>query len=129
MNSDGLLAKAEQYIRSAKLLYDADDFDSTVSRAYYAMFYIAEALLFRLGLSFSSHHAVTAAYGQHFAKTKVLEPRFHRILLSAFDLRQRSDYQIDSGVTRHDAAVTIADAAEFLAAARQWLENNPLTAS
>lgn len=124
MNLDGLLAKAEQYIRSAKLLDDAGDFDSAVSRAYYAMFYVAEALLFHLGLSFSSHHAVTAAYGQHFAKTKVLEPRFHRALLSSFDLRQRGDYQIDSGLTGRDAELTIADATEFLTAARQWLENN-----
>lgn len=124
MDSDGLLVKAEQYIRSAKLLRDNGDLDSAASRAYYAMFYVAEALLYRLGLSFSSHHAVTAAYGQHFAKTRLLEPRFHRALLSAFDLRQRGDYQIDSGLTLQDAETTIDDATEFLAAAQQWLDEN-----
>ncbi|MEZ4864768.1 MAG: HEPN domain-containing protein [Caldilineaceae bacterium] len=125
MDSDGLLTKAEQYLQSAQLLRDHGDYDSSVSRAYYAMFFVAEALLFRLGFSFSSHHAVTAAYGQHFAKTKILEPGFHRALLSAFDMRQRGDYQALSGLTMQDANSTIIDALAFLAAARQWLADTP----
>ena len=125
MDSDGLLAKADQYLRSAQVLRDIGDFDSAISRAYYAMFYVAEVLLFRIGLSFSSHHAVTAAYGLHFAKTKQLDPRFHRLLLQAFEMRQRGDYQIDSGLTGFDADLVLKDATEFLTAARQWLTENP----
>lgn len=40
-----LLEKAERYLRSAKLLENAGDYDSAASRSYYAMFYGAEALL------------------------------------------------------------------------------------
>jgi uncharacterized protein (UPF0332 family) len=43
-------------------------FDFAVSRAYYAIFYAAEAILLLKGLSFSSHSAVAAAYGKEFAK-------------------------------------------------------------
>jgi len=45
MPSDPLLAKAERYIRSAQLLAQHGDLDSSASRLYYAMFYMAEALL------------------------------------------------------------------------------------
>jgi hypothetical protein len=45
MPSDPLLTKAERYVRSAKLLVQHGDLDSAASRLYYAMFYIAEALL------------------------------------------------------------------------------------
>jgi uncharacterized protein (UPF0332 family) len=88
-------------------------------------FTIAEVLLDRLGFTFSSHHAVIAAYGLHFAKTQALHPRFHRVLIDAFEKRQLGDYTVDSGLTQDDADNLLIDATEFLAVARQWLENNP----
>ena len=86
------LEKAERFIRSAQILIDSDDHDSAASRLYYAMFFTAEALLEALGLSFSSHRAIISAYGQHFAKTKELDPRFHQVLITAFNQRQLGDY-------------------------------------
>lgn len=38
-------------------------YDFAVSRAYYAMFYIAEAFLLGQDLSFSSHAGVISAFG------------------------------------------------------------------
>ena len=64
-----LLEKAERYIHSAELLAAEQDYDSAASRLYYAMFYVAQALLESLGQSYSSHRAVISAYGQHFAKS------------------------------------------------------------
>ena len=69
--------------------------DSAAGRVYYAMFYIAEALLYDQDLEFSKHSAVHAAYGKHFAKTGVLEPKFHRWLLDAFNTRIQTDYGFD----------------------------------
>jgi len=48
-----LLSKAHDSVRAAKLLSDAKLCDLAVSRAYYAMFYVAEAFLLGVGLSFS----------------------------------------------------------------------------
>ena len=59
MNAEpALLRKARRYLESARLLSDAGDYDSAVSRTYYAAFYVAETLLDRLGLAYSSHRAV-----------------------------------------------------------------------
>ena len=125
MPSDPLLAKAARYIRSAQLLAQHGDLDSAASRLYYAMFYMAEALLAARGLSFSSHSAVISAYGQHFARTQVLDPRFHRALLTAFSQRQLGDYAVDSGLSSEDIQTLISDAEDFLSAAGEWLEGQP----
>jgi uncharacterized protein (UPF0332 family) len=122
MPSDPLLAKAERYIRSARLLAQHGDLDSAASRLYYAMYYIAEALLAARGLSFSSHSAVISAYGQHFARTRAMDPRFHRALLTAFSQRQLGDYAVDSGLSGEDIDALLGDAEDFLSAAGGWLE-------
>ena len=45
-----LVQKAKRYIKSAKILLNDGDFESCVSRIYYAMFYCAEAALLTKGL-------------------------------------------------------------------------------
>jgi uncharacterized protein (UPF0332 family) len=65
---EALLKKARESVRAAKLLADNRLYDFAASRAYYAMFYVAEALLLSQGLSFSKHSAVIAAFGQRFVR-------------------------------------------------------------
>ncbi len=66
----GLAGKAERRFASAKDEIGKGNYDFAVSHFYYAMFYLAEALLLTKGLRFSKHSAVIAAFGEHFAKTK-----------------------------------------------------------
>lgn len=119
---EDLLNKADRYIASAKLLVEDGDFDSAASRLYYAMFYVAQALLEGRGLVYSSHKALISAYGQHFAKTQELDPRYHRALLSAFSQRQLGDYAVHSGLQREDIDALLIDAQDFIVAARGWLD-------
>ncbi|MBS3933619.1 MAG: HEPN domain-containing protein [Truepera sp.] len=116
-----LWQKAERYLRSAALLVADGDLDSAASRLYYAMFYLAEALLDAEGMRFSSHQALISAYGQRFAKSGALDPRFHRALITAFNRRQLSDYLAPSGLTADDINDMRADAEAFLAAAKRYL--------
>lgn len=122
-DSDALLLKDERFIRSARLLADDGDFDSAASRLYYAMFFLAEALLAVRGASFSSHSAVISAFGQQFAKTREIDPRFHRALLTGFSQRQLGDYAISSGLSDVDIESLADEAVNFLAAARTWLHD------
>src|SRR5688572_14842399 len=94
-----MIPESEELIERAKMSQKAaanllrDGFPNfAASRAYYSMFYVAQALLLSKGLSFSSHSAVIAAYGKEFAKTKLLDPEFHRLLMDAQDKRNIGDY-------------------------------------
>lgn len=124
-DSDALLVKAERFIRSAQLLANDGDFDSAASRLYYAMFFLAEAMLAARGASFSSHSAVISAFGQQFAKTREIDPRFHRALLTGFSQRQLGDYAVSSGLSDVDIDSLTDEAINFLATARSWLHEHP----
>lgn len=116
-----LLEKAERAIRAAEVLRDADEAEFAAGRVYYAMRYVAEALLYERGMVFRQHTAVRAAFAKEFAKTGLLDPKFHRWLLTASDLRLRGDYQALVHVTDEDIETGLRQAREFLAAARDLL--------
>jgi uncharacterized protein (UPF0332 family) len=73
-----LIEKARRYLRSTELLIQDGDYDSAVSRSYYAMFYSAEAALLKKKMTFISHKAVISAFGQHFVKTWIFDKHMAR---------------------------------------------------
>jgi len=117
----GWRKRSDRLLRSARLLLEDGDVESAVSRAYYAMFFAAEALLARLGLSFSSHHAVIGAFGREFAKAGRLPVELHRFLIDAVEARNLGDYQVRSGLVEKTAAQHIESAERFVEAAAEWL--------
>lgn len=119
---EAMVQKAERFITSAMLLRQHGDLASAVSRLYYAMFYCAEALLLTKGLSYSRHGGVIAAFGQHFVKTGELPSEMHRWLQSAFDKRQVADYEVYPVLTDSDVDVMEAQARQFLAKTREYLQ-------
>jgi len=68
-----LIERAKKYLKSSRTLLVDGDYESSVSRAYYAMFYSAEAVLLTKNLSFSSHRGVISAFREYFVKTHVLQ--------------------------------------------------------
>jgi uncharacterized protein (UPF0332 family) len=111
---DALLLKAQDNLEAARLLLEEELNEIAASRAYYAMFYTAEALLFTRGLVFSSHSAVIAAYGKEFAKPGLLNPEHHRHLLDAFEARQLGDYGVDTPIPKEQVEMILSWAERFL---------------
>jgi uncharacterized protein (UPF0332 family) len=117
-----MLDKAERYVASAELLHAQGDYDSAISRLYYAMFYCAEALLTAEGLAYSSHKAVIAAFGQHFAKTGKLPSSMHQWLREGFEKRQISDYDFVLTVREDDVIDLSGKAQQFITATASFLK-------
>jgi len=122
--SERLLDKAVRAIASAERELASGDAEFAVARAYYAMFYVAEALLNEKGLHFKKHGGVHGAFGEHFAKTGELDSRYHRWLLAAFEKRVTADYGVEDVIESHDAEETITHAREFLETTRRYLERD-----
>jgi uncharacterized protein (UPF0332 family) len=116
------LEKAARSVEAAERLTKDGDAEFAVGRAYYAMFYAAEALLNENQLRFRKHAGVHRAFAQHFAKNGLLDEKYHRWLIAAFSKRIIGDYGIDADLTAEDAAVLIDQAHQFLKAATQFLE-------
>lgn len=120
-DTEELFGRAGQAIHAAEILLDGDEVAFAVGRAYYAMLYTAEAVLIERGYRFKTHGSVHGLFGQHFAKTGLLDAKFHRWLIDAFDERLTGDYAIRPNIAREDVVATIARACEFLEAARRFL--------
>jgi len=116
-----LLNKALRAIRAAETLLQGGDADFASGRAYYAMFYTAEALLNEKGLRFRKHGGVHGAFGEHFIKNSLLDAKYHQWLLDAFDKRVQGDYGVEAVVTDEEVERMIEQAREFLQEARRIL--------
>jgi len=119
------LAVAAEVLADSEMTLAQGSFRTATSRAYYAMFYCASALLHTKGLRSSRHGNVVAAFGREFAKTGLLDAKFHRFLSKAFDARQASDYEVLQGIPKETAALAVQRAREFLEATRAYLAANP----
>ena len=121
-SSEQLLQKASRAIEAANTLLDNGLSEFSTGRAYYAMFYTAEALLNEKGLRFRKHGGVHSAFGEHFIKVNLFDAKYHRWILDAFDRRIESDYGTEVLVINEDTLELIEQAKEFLQAARAFLE-------
>lgn len=120
-SSEKLFEKAERAIQATRTLLDAGDTEFAAGRAYYAMFYVAKALVEEKGFNPKKHGSVHGAFGELFAKPGLIDPKFHRWLLDAFDTRIRTDYGLDVGLDREAVDDLLLKATEFLEAARRYL--------
>lgn len=108
-----LLEKSKQSIHAARILLDSQLYDSAVSRAYYAMFYLAQIFLLEKELTYSKHYAVISAFGQYFVKTGLVPEEFHKFLIKGQDKRITSDYSISDSISSSDALEIIEQAEKF----------------
>jgi len=117
-----LLLKARDSIRAAEVLLAQGFSGFAAARAYYAMFYVAQAFLEGEGLAFSKHSAVIEAFGQRFVKTGRVPAEFHRYLIQGMERRHAGDYGARAEVRPEQAAEQIAHAREFLQVAERLME-------
>ncbi len=116
-----LLSLSSEDIGTAEFLYEAQRYRSCISRAYYSMFYAAQALLLAEDLDTSTHKGVIKLINQHFANTGKLSADVAKLLKSTYDLRQSGDYSTDFVANEIVANRAIADAKTFIAEIRKFL--------
>ncbi|HUV65158.1 MAG TPA: HEPN domain-containing protein [Sedimentisphaerales bacterium] len=117
------IEKAEKFLSTAKQAFNIDDYDSCVSRCYYAMFFVAEAALLTKNLSASSHKGVISLFGEHFIKTRVLERNLGKALNDAYDKRLVGDYGVGFTVTKEQAQDLLETAQDFVQKLKNYLKS------
>jgi uncharacterized protein (UPF0332 family) len=116
-----LLGKARRSLLAAERLLRDGDSDFAVSRAYYAMFYAAQALLLSGDIRRSKHSAVIAAFNEHFVKRGEVPAKLFALLRDGFEDRAESDYGL-AVITDEQAQAGIAAAREFVEAISRRFE-------
>ena len=108
------LKLADESHEVAKVMIDVGHPRFSAAQSYYTIFYLAQAMLLSKGLTHSSHSAVVAAYGKEFAKTNMLDPKFHRYIIDAQKRRLIGHYGDDGEeITEEQARESYQWAEEF----------------
>lgn len=116
------LDRAESSLQAAQLLIGTDFLDDAASRAYYAAFHAASALLLSENLSFNSHSGVLRAISLTFIKAGRLDKSHGKNLNWLAELRQIGDYGEARRVTTDEARRAISIAKDFLTQVRLILK-------
>lgn len=123
----GYLEKAEKKLKVAEKLLRSDDYEDAVSRAYYAVFHAAQALLLTEGERAGTHKGVVTLFGLLFVKTGKFKKDLGKYLANLKDERESGDYEVFSYIDRETAETAIEEAKEFIKETQAYLKGIVLT--
>ena len=109
-NIAAIIAKAEDKLKTARLDFSNGQYDDAVSRAYYAVYHMLTAVLFRHGQVYSSHAQTIGAFNREFIKTGLFPKEFTRQIQGLFADRQAGDYDVVSRIDKVTAATDLTAA-------------------
>jgi uncharacterized protein len=115
------LARADECLKEAQVLADAQLHYGAASRAYYVVYHAARALLFSVGIETRTHRGLVALIGEHFVRTGRLSSEVGRLVSRMQRDREDADYAAGAVFTRIEGQEALRDAARFLAEVRRLL--------
>ena len=90
--------KAQKFLKSARVLLENGDYDSCISRCYYAVFHASVALLETLGVKQEKweHRFVLAEFNKQFVhRRKMFPSEISETMHTLFRQRREADYGRD----------------------------------
>lgn len=115
--AEAWLARAMEAVREAEFLLSARFFAASITRAYYAMFYAARALLASKGIAAKSHGGTLQRFAETFVKPGLVPAEMSSMLGAAMELREQADYHVNS------SSLGEGKAGEVLEAARGFVDH------
>ena len=115
------LTRSHEEVDTARLLFANGKYKVALTRAYYAVFYAASAVLLSEGIKRSKHSGVQSAFRQSFIKLGVIEAEYSDIYGAARDARELSDYELWFMPAEEFTETVIADAERFVVRMERYL--------
>jgi len=114
--------RAKEALTAAKNLFEDGAIADSISRAYYAIFHAARAVLLTKEIDTDTHSGAISMFGLHFVKTGLIEERFGRIFNEAKDARELGDYIVTKEFTKEETDKRVKQAIEFLQRVEGYLK-------
>lgn len=118
----GYLDKAKAKLRVARNLLATSEWDDAVSRAYYAAFHAAQAVLLTEGQHGETHRGVVTLFGLFLVKTGKFERKWGKLLSDLKDDREAGDYDALSYIDEETARRAVREAKQFVSKVGAYLE-------
>ena len=109
-----LTDRAYEKLEVAKSLFKDEFYSDAVSRAYYAMFYAARALLSEKNIYPKTHHGVISQFGLKFVKEGHFKKEIFVLFARAQEDREEADYGLLAEIEEEEAEKIIEGAEQFL---------------
>ena len=110
--------RGDECLAEARYLLKGGFWNAAVSRAYYAAFHWALALLMKKGLEPKTHRGVIQLLQLHYVESGILPPSAAEALSQLETYRELSDYNAKASFDEKRAAAEIKRAESFIAACR-----------
>lgn len=117
------LERAEECLKEAQNLYDAESYKGAANRLYYSIFHAMRAVLALDGVDMKHHSGVISEFRRRYIKTGILDGRLSDIISVLSEMRSESDYDDFYVLSKSDIAEHFENARFFLDSVKQYLEN------
>jgi uncharacterized protein (UPF0332 family) len=108
------LEKAKEDLDTSKANLQDSFLKASINRSYYSIFHAVRALLALDGYDSKKHSGIIAYFNQNYIKTDKLPKGLSKILTSASNVRNRSDYDDFYIVSRDEAEKQLLNAEIFI---------------
>lgn len=130
------LQTARSDLKSARILFAAEEYKGANNRAYYAIFHSVNAVHALSGKGYKRHKDAIANFNKEYVKTEIFPRTIGRKIGEAEEIRHASDYDDFYIASREESERQIAVAEEFIQLVEEYckaqfeiLENNTLEAT
>ena len=108
------LENAKSDLKSAKILYEAEEYKAANNRAYYAIFHSLNAVHTLSGSAYKRHKDAIGSFNKDYVKTGIFPREIGRKIGEAEEIRHASDYDDFYIASKEESEHQIAVAEEFI---------------
>lgn len=119
------IQRAEQALKEAKWAIEKDALPLAENRIYYSIFYIVSALALKFDFSTSKHSTLRGWFNQMFLKTSAIELDFGKTYSTAFEKRQKADYDDFVTFTPDEVSNDLENAKKFVEQVKKLIQETP----
>ena len=119
------IQRAEKTLKEAKWALEKDTLPLAENRIYYSIFYIVSALALKFDFSTSKHSTLRGWFNQMFLKTKAIELDFGNTYSTAFEKRQKADYDDFVTFTPDEVSSDLENAKKFVEQVKKMIQETP----
>ena len=118
------IGKANTALKETQALYSQGLLPGTISRAYYAIFHSAAAVLLSRDLDIIKPSAVVPFFDREVVKRGLIESSYQRLFIDAYECYQLAEFDIETVVDQRQANSMVDISQAFVQRMEKYLQVN-----
>jgi uncharacterized protein (UPF0332 family) len=115
------LETAREDLKSAKILFEAEQYKSANNRAYYSIYHAVNAVHAMNGKAYKRHKDAIGNFNKDFVKTEIFPRDIGRKIGEAEEIRHASDYDDFYIASKEESYMQISTAEEFIGMVERYI--------